>query len=192
MGAPRLRPGGRSRVVTDRVLSATAELLAAEGYAALNFQDIAKTAGVSRTTMYRRWPNCAALALDAITAAVTERIHVPDTGSLATDLAGLLRQIADFITSPLGTAALAAGLEMESAEGPSARTTFWTRRLGEVAPIFERARARGELSDGFDTEAALAMAAGAVYYRLQVTGGEVDALWIDRVVGMLDTGRSPA
>ncbi len=46
---------------------------------------------------------------------------------------------------------------------PSPRTAFWACRLGDMAPIFERAQARRELPEGYDSEVALAMTGDGVY-----------------------------
>jgi AcrR family transcriptional regulator len=53
----RHQPGsvGRGPKVRAAVLAATLEELAAVGYAALTVDDVARRAGVHKTTIYRRW-----------------------------------------------------------------------------------------------------------------------------------------
>lgn len=177
------RPGGRTHQVSRRIYAASLRLIETRGYAALNFQEVAEAAGVARSTLYRRWASRAELALDAIGVAVRDQVSFPDTGSLEGDLRATLRQIADFIRSPQGTAVLAAGLEIRQAQpdlDPSDRR--WARRSLEVAELFVRAKARDEIGATFDWEVAFARAAGALYFRIQVMHLGIDAAWIERIV----------
>ena len=54
--AAAVRSGGRSARIVADVLRATAEELARVGYAALRMEEVARVAGVNKTTVYRRWP----------------------------------------------------------------------------------------------------------------------------------------
>lgn len=72
--APRGRPGRpRDEDIDDRILTATLDLLAAKGYAGLRADALAAAAGVPKSTIYRRWPSLAALAVAAIERAVGAR-----------------------------------------------------------------------------------------------------------------------
>jgi AcrR family transcriptional regulator len=80
--------GGRSDEVVTHVLDAALVELARSGYAALRMDQVAARAGVNRTTIYRRWPNRAALVT-----AVVDRLRaplrdnpLPDRGALEQDL----------------------------------------------------------------------------------------------------------
>src|ERR1700712_5712867 len=59
------RPGGRSARVQAAVHRATTELLARDGRAALTVPLIAARAGVTPSTIYRRWGELADLPADA-------------------------------------------------------------------------------------------------------------------------------
>src|SRR5688500_16463183 len=52
----RPRPGGRTARVTGQVLDATVQLIAEQGAAAVTYDAVAKRAGTSRATLYRKWP----------------------------------------------------------------------------------------------------------------------------------------
>ncbi|WP_261163879.1 TetR/AcrR family transcriptional regulator [Microbacterium sp. Marseille-Q6965] len=60
--------GGRPRnpAIEDAIIDSTRELLATKGYSAMTIGDIVADAGTTRPTLYRRWPNKYALALDAL------------------------------------------------------------------------------------------------------------------------------
>jgi AcrR family transcriptional regulator len=66
----------------ERILDAAYDLLLAVGAARLNMADIARQAGVSRATLYRRWPN-----VQAVLAALVTREFGAVTGQLAVNAA---------------------------------------------------------------------------------------------------------
>jgi AcrR family transcriptional regulator len=81
-GSP--KPGRPRRAdVEPAVVDATLRLLTEVGYAALSLDAVARSAGVSRPTLYRRWPSKAALVVDVLTraAAPLERYHSGDLRS---------------------------------------------------------------------------------------------------------------
>lgn len=179
------RPGGRTRDHSVRIFNCVLDILSAEGYAALTFQNVAERAEVSRSTLYRRWPTRADMVLDAIAESIYGRIKVADTGTLAGDLKATLTQMGKVLMSPVGAGALAAAAEIgRGSQDAEHRRQIWDRRFADFSPLFEQARRRGELTKSFDTEAALAMLAGALYYRVLVMARDIDKAWIDRVVAL--------
>jgi AcrR family transcriptional regulator len=59
-------PGRPRSVRLDRaILKAAVDLVLASGFRALSMDSIAAKAGVGRMTIYRRWPNKAAIIMDA-------------------------------------------------------------------------------------------------------------------------------
>lgn len=181
---PRRRPGGRTRGNTERITAATLDLLVEAGYESVTFAAVAHRAGVGRATMYRRWASPADLVGESIRMAAADAIRMPDTGTLRADLVEVLARIGAFVESPVGRAALSAGLAASSGSGSASGQT-WAERWEDVRPIFGRAVDRGELPAVVDAEALFAAAAGAVYFRLLVMGETVDRDWIDRIVGTL-------
>lgn len=182
---PRRRPGGRTREHTERIHAAAIDVLLAEGLPGLTFQRVATDAGVGRATMYRRWSSPAQLAVEAIRSTANAQIRVHDTGSLAGDLGDLLGQIGAFIGTPVGRAAVAAGLQIiPTDESENDAPAGWARRWEEVTVVFDRAIARGELAASIDAQAAFAALAGALYFRVIVMGRSVTPEWIERVLAL--------
>jgi AcrR family transcriptional regulator len=180
---PLRRPGGRTAETTRRVFGATMELLVEGGYPHVTFQSVAERAAVGRATLYRRWPEPAMLIAEAIRASASESICIPDTGDFEEDLRQLLCQIAEFISSPTGRAALIAALPISrDCSAISMEHLHWATRWIEVAPIFERAARRSEIASGSDFEMNFAQAAGAIYFRVIVMGMPIDPEWIGRAV----------
>src|SRR5450432_240784 len=77
----------RSKSQRERnILRATLEELAGADYGALSFDNVAKRAGVNKTTVYRRWPTKAELVGSALTALADQMAYGPSAGSLRADL----------------------------------------------------------------------------------------------------------
>src|SRR3954447_7064368 len=129
--APRVgRP--RDPRVDDAVRTATLELLVEEGYQATSIQAIARRAGVSAPTIYRRWANKAELIEEAVFPAPfiepTER-----TGDLRRDLATYCAGIIEHLGDPAVRAAIP-GLLTEYQTDPE----MWQRLLRRsVTPMRE-------------------------------------------------------
>src|ERR1700731_2543345 len=62
-GGQRGRP--RSQEADRAILTATVDLLASRGLAAMSIEEVAARAGVGKATIYRRWSSKGLLALDA-------------------------------------------------------------------------------------------------------------------------------
>jgi AcrR family transcriptional regulator len=180
------RTGGRTSEVTSRVFEATMALLEEGGISSVTFQRVAELAEVGRATLYRRWPEPTFLVADALAATAAERIRISDTGSLRGDLAAMLEQIGRFIDSPKGRAAIIAGLTgRDHPEFARLAAQLWERRRNDVAPIFERAMARGELDASSDGDILFSLAAGALYVRMIVMARPIDKDWINKVINEL-------
>lgn len=65
---PRTGKGGRPRdpALDEAIIRATRRRLAEDGYSRMNLGDIAADAGVTRPTLYRRWPGKFELVMDAL------------------------------------------------------------------------------------------------------------------------------
>ena len=180
------RTGGRTSEVTSRVFEATMTLLEEGGISSVTFQRVAELADVGRATLYRRWPEPTFLVADALAATAAERIRISDTGSLRGDLAAMLEQIGRFIDSPKGRAAIIAGLTgRDQPEFARLAAQLWERRRNDVTPIFERAKARGELDASSDGDILFSLAAGALYVRMIVMAQPINDDWINQVIDEL-------
>jgi AcrR family transcriptional regulator len=80
------RPYDRSSDAS--ILANTLDLVAERGFERVTMDDVAARTGKAKTTLYRRWPTKEDLVLAAIRAAgrPPEVDHLPDTGSLRSDL----------------------------------------------------------------------------------------------------------
>jgi AcrR family transcriptional regulator len=187
--APRRRTGGRSARVVQAVLDATIEALAHAGYQALSFEDVAERAGVSRTTIYRRWPAKQDLVRAALLRFAEERSALfPDTGSLRGDL---LAGVAD-CGSCEGEQDLrllrALAAEFEDPELSALARLAWDRIHQPNVTIIERAIARGELPPGSDPAFIIDPVMFTVMMRRLLFGDETSPADAERLVDVVLAG----
>jgi len=102
MTAPALRPGGRSARVQESIHSAVRELLEEQDRATVTVPQIAARAGVTPSTIYRRWGDLSALLADVALARLQPDSESPRTGSLAGDLRAWAEQYLDEMSSAPG------------------------------------------------------------------------------------------
>lgn len=137
----RNRPGGRAARVVAAVHAATVELLLARGYDEVGIPAIAEAAKINSTSIYRRWTSKEELVLDVALRWAGTEVTVPDTGTLANDLALLLRPIADVLASPFGEGLLRAliGRGPQDIALQRARMAFWDARFSAGERIVDQA-----------------------------------------------------
>jgi AcrR family transcriptional regulator len=145
-----IQRGPRSTQVVENVRAATLAELSRTGFADLTIDGVAKAAGVSRPTIYRRWPSKAAL-LQSVVEPLLERYDAdPDTGAVSGDLLALMTLIRDNAARPEGRAMIAAATT-GAAELRELVRAANTRTLAPFHRALERAVRRGELSPACDT-----------------------------------------
>lgn len=162
------RPAGEVRA---DILTATGELLLAEGIADLTFDRVARVAGVSKTTLYKWWPSRGALALDGYFHAVEETLAFPDTGDIRADLLSQLHAFVALMTETAGGSALLqligeAQTDPELAAAYRALYSAERRRL--AVERLTRAQEVGQLRPDVDVRVLVDQLWGAVYHRLLI------------------------
>jgi AcrR family transcriptional regulator len=173
----RRRPGGRSARVRAAVLRATVEELAESGFASFGFEGVAQRAGVHKTTLYRRWGTRENLLLDALLEQGSERVPIPDSGSLREDLAAYGEAIVGSLANPETDALIRTITSIGDPDSPlvDASRRFWRARLELAGTMVERAIARGELPLDTDPDVVVESLLGAIYFRLLLSREQLDA-----------------
>ncbi|UOZ02906.1 TetR/AcrR family transcriptional regulator [Amycolatopsis sp. WQ 127309] len=90
----------RGAELEDAILRAAADELAEAGYPGLTMERVAQRAGTNKNTIYRRWPNRAALGVAAYRHLAEDKLRPPDTGDLREDALALLRAVNCGASSP--------------------------------------------------------------------------------------------
>jgi AcrR family transcriptional regulator len=175
--APNRKRGRPRSVEADAAIQAAViSLLEEVGYTGLRIDDAAERAGVSKTTIYRRWPTKAALVVDVLRALKAEQIPMPETGEFEQDLRALVYDLyASLNGTSLGRAL--AGLLAEKHADPelaAAIEQLWTVRQSMVAAVLRRGVATGQVRKDLDVPTLLEFLAAPAYYRLLITGQPLD------------------
>jgi AcrR family transcriptional regulator len=173
-------------------MKAALEELAAVGYGALSLDGVARRAGVHKTTLYRRWGNRESLILEAMLERGSERVPIPDTGSLRGDLLQLGKEIVDSIVdSPevQGTARAVASIADPESPLAEASRRFWQIRLELAREIAERAISRGEIPPDTDPKLVIEAVVAPIYFRLLMTREELDDQFLEGLTALLAPGR---
>ena len=182
VGEPTRRPGGRTAEVTRRINDAVLELLVEGGIEACTFAAVAERAVVERSTLYRRYEDRWAMMIDAILGYAADEAAAIPLGSFREDLRFVLDRMAEILATPLGPALWAVGAALRAGSAPEHRARFWETRIQQILPIFEAAKARGELTPSANAEGIFAFAMGAVHFRMLVIGERVDSKRVDQIV----------
>ncbi|WP_062353218.1 TetR/AcrR family transcriptional regulator [Herbidospora yilanensis] len=103
---PARRPGGRTRLVSERLWAATLEILAEKGVDGLQYEDLAARAQVARATVYRRWPNRGDLFRDILARFAETFVPLRDSGDIHDDLVAFVHAFAEASATPEGRAVL--------------------------------------------------------------------------------------
>ncbi len=138
---PLPRPGGRSARVQAAVHQAVRELIEEAGRDALTVPVIAARAGVTPSTIYRRWGDLPELLADVALGRLRGETPPTDTGSLAGDLLAWAEQFMEEMSSAVGLAMMrdvVAGGSRSDATSQCAALV-----AAQVDLIRERALARG-------------------------------------------------
>jgi AcrR family transcriptional regulator len=179
----RVQPIGRGSKVRTAVLAATLTELAETGYAALSVDDVARRAGVHKTTIYRRWQTRENLVVEALAEQMTSGIAVPDTGDVATDLRELSRAFVGWMAGPSGRAMLATILSQDAARVPdiaAIKRRLVDERFRRAEPVVIRGIERGELPAGTDPAEVIKTLIAPIYLRLLVTAEPIDETTADQ------------
>ena len=179
-----VRPGGRTAKVRRAVLDATEDALAASGFHTLNMDQIAASAGVGKTTVYRRWGSPVGLVTDLLHDMAEQSLPAADTGSLAGDLRANAALVHRTLTDPRMGAVFRAVIAAAACdeECATALRGFYRTRLEEWAPVVTRAAARGEVPAGTDALELLRAVSAPLYYRFAVSREDLHETHAERAV----------
>jgi AcrR family transcriptional regulator len=189
----------RDEEVDNRILTTTRDLFKVDGYMRMSVDSVAKAAGVTRPTIYLRWPSKAELVIAAIT-----DLERPDeialTGDSLADLNTIMHGIkVSFIDH--GNAEIFGPLFTERHHEPELikqfRERLLTPRRKSLVHVLSSGVETGQLRPDLDIDAAVNTLVGALYAKL-VTGDAVaddfsthvvDTLWKGLARGESDTQR---
>lgn len=180
----RIRVGGRSARIQAEVHRAVKELQAEAGREELTVPMIAARAGVTPSTIYRRWGDLAELFADVAMERLRPVADPADTGSTRGDLEAYVEQYAEEFSSQAGKSLLL-DLFASSLDGPHPGQ-MCNYTYDHLQLIVERARTRGET---LEVQEIVDQVIAPIMYRILFGRGELTReYWM----GLLDRLVSPA
>jgi AcrR family transcriptional regulator len=165
-------------------------LLESEGFAALTVEAIAERAGVSKATIYRWWPNRAAVVMDGFLSIVSSEVPFPHTGHAREDIRIHMRRLAEAFSGKIGrtVAALIAEGQSDPELAEALRSRWFSVRRKEAREILELGIERGELREDIDQEVAVDVLYGPIYYRMLVGHAPLDEDFADALADHVFAG----
>ncbi|MEU9860625.1 TetR/AcrR family transcriptional regulator [Streptomyces sp. NPDC047971] len=176
----------REERVTRAVLDAVVELVAEQGMGAVTMDAVAARAGVSKPSMYRRWPTKQDLVLAAAESRVGP-LSVPDMGDFRAELRAVLTARLEAYRTP-GVDRLLAGVIATAADPGGDRGAYgeYTARVArETRNIIERGIVRGDVRPGIDVDAAVTLVASSLVFRMVAEQRMPDERLVDSVVDLM-------
>lgn len=185
MGAPvdetphRGRPRDPRR--REAILEAAVALVAEVGYDRMTVDALAGRAGVSKPTIYRRWPGGKSeIIVDAIRAKRADGSAPPDTGTLRGDLIAYIRGASAGFDPHV-----AAGLIMQLQASPELEALFREEVVCDEQERFEsllkRAAERGEIT-GEVTALFADIPGSMIFTRSLIRGLPIDDAFVEELV----------
>ncbi|WP_405943256.1 TetR/AcrR family transcriptional regulator [Streptomyces sp. NBC_00207] len=157
-----VRPGGRSARVQAAVHTAVRELTAEMGRDALTVPLIAQRAGVTPSTVYRRWGDLQELLSDVAVERLRPETAPGDHGTLSADLTTWAEQFLDEMSSPAGRAYVRDALLGDPDGSNAGQCSAYAAE--QIGVILTRAAERGERTP--DVEAVIDQVVAPLMYRL--------------------------
>lgn len=156
----------------------------------LSIEGIARQAGVSKMTIYRWWPNKAALVIDSFRENHIAQTPISAEGRAVDSLRAHLVSLTQVYAGPEGrlVAQLLGECQFDPATLEVFKEHFWYGRRQAVADLIERAQHEGDLRDDLTPNELADLLYAPIYFRLLLQIGELDRETTQRHVDAVLTG----
>ena len=159
-------PIGRGQRARERVLAAALDQLAEEGSAGFTMEAIARRAGASKATLYRRWPSASALLVDAM-ATTFRPLPSPPGDDVREDLLTLVTRAAALLRSERFPRLMAAIVDLAERDPALAdlHADVTAQQRRPVLEVVARGQARGQIAADADPEVVVDLLTAPFFYR---------------------------
>jgi AcrR family transcriptional regulator len=168
MAREMLRQGGRSARIQAEVHAATRALLETLDRSTLTVPMIAEKAGVTPSTIYRRWGDIGDLLADVALAHMRPISDPAETGSMHSDIETFIIEYAEEMSSRIGREMLS-DIIGSSSGGAAEQCCHYT--IHHLETLRERAQQRGEVV--FDVSSAMDKIVAPIVYHIMFRDREV-------------------
>ncbi len=166
----RARGRPRDQSTRRRILKAALDLMDEAGFDRVTAEAIAMRAGASKATVYRWWPNKAAVVIEAFREATAPELPLDDTGSLRDDLTTQMRNFARVLSGRGGR--MLRSFVMAARSDPEVAAAFrshWSDPRRSLArEMLRQKQASGQLRRDADLDLVIDSLYGPLYYRFLV------------------------
>jgi AcrR family transcriptional regulator len=180
----------RSPTADVAILQSCFEILSEVGYTGMTVEAVAARAGVTRPTIYRRWPSRAALAVAALARAQEGIRDLPETGAPRADLVAHLESLKQTLNRPFGMAIIGSILAEEH-DTPVLLDGFRSLVIGPrrapIRRIMSEMRLDGKRLSPTEIDVRVDLLVGACYARY-VSGQPFHPRWARAVVDAILAG----
>lgn len=181
----------RDHKVDESILNAARKLLAENGFEAMSFEAIAQISGVTRPTIYRRWPTKAHLANEIANSDGNSIADIGQAKGIRAQMRSLVKQLMAQYSRPEMRAANA-GLIVSYQRAPELRDELHTplenKARAELAEIIGRAKAEGAVRPSVDPDALFDLAVGAIIFRTMFSSLPVSRHMLDDICAIVLDG----
>ncbi|MFG3256772.1 TetR/AcrR family transcriptional regulator [Streptomyces sp. NPDC048172] len=177
--------GPDPRAVRSRAaaLDAVRELLVEQGLPGVTHVAVAARSGVGRTTLYRHWPDTAAMLKDAI-AELLDTAQPEPTGELRADLLALLQGTRELLHQPASERAMRTFIERSGVDPSFTDLKHAMYRAGTAGfrRVLAAARERGELPAALALAPAVDQLVGPLFFRRLLGDQDIDEAYVQETV----------
>ena len=179
---------GRPRSESSRraILDATRRLLTHTSVQKLSIEAIARKAGVGKTTIYRWWPNKSAVVMEAVFSQPAFHNILPTPKTAADGVRTQIEKLARQLGGKNGR--IVAEIIGEAQPDPESLqifiSAFLQDRYNSLSSYIEGGKQNGEFDANIDTDSAIDMILGPLFFRL-ISGQEVDDGFANDMADML-------
>jgi AcrR family transcriptional regulator len=184
----------RSESSRQAVLQATMDLLSDTppgpvSLQKLSIEGIARQAGVSKMTIYRWWPNKAALVIESFLENHIALTPISKEGRAIEALRAHLVALTKVYAGPEGrlVAQLLGECQFDPTTLDAFKDRFWRDRQEAVEQLIHQAKAEGSLRDDIPYSTMAELLYAPIYFRLLLQAGELD---VDSTVMHVDAALS--
>jgi len=176
----------RGRALDARILSVTLDLLRTKGSRAVSIEAVAVSAGIAKTTIYRRYEDRDDLMRAAIESSRTE-VEIPaDLGTYET-FKWILRDAGSMADNMVGRGAAASIILGEHPESDELVRAMIKARAKSLTEFLHARVASGDLRADLDIGLTATILLGALLGQI-IRGEELDDAWADSVLALLWPG----
>lgn len=176
----------RSESSKKAILEATRRLLTHSSVQKISIEAIARKAGVGKTTIYRWWPNKTAVIMEAVFSLSAYQNIMPTPRNAVEGVSMQIDRLCRQLNGKNGR--LVAEIIGEAQPDPEALKTlvetFLQDRYDTLSSYIEGGKQTGEFSEDIDTDTAIDVVLGPIFFRL-ISGQELDDHYIENMIELL-------